>query len=228
MTFDILLPIIGTCIYSYFPKKIVENIPPRFINHFSIVHNLALCIFSFSTFIFLLLTFVRYGIVAEQQYYFSKPHVDTVLYYFYLSKYYEYVDTWILYAKKRDPIFLQKYHHVGAAIVWYLGYVCKFDGTFFASLLNSGVHTAMYFYYFITVVRANIRIRHLKIYITSMQVGQLAYGAFALPYHFYNVESVANRVVICIFDAYIGVLLYLFCQFMVQNYFYKKAIKTSD
>jgi len=222
MPLDILYPLAGTYLYVKFPRKIVENIPERAIVNFSAIHNLVLSMFSICTFIFLMSNLVSYGIVVNRGYYFSKPHVDTVLHCFYLSKYYEYIDTWILYAKKRDPIFLQKYHHIGAVIVWYLGYICKFDGVFFASLLNSGVHTVMYFYYFLTVVNPNAPIRNAKVYITTMQIGQLVYGAFALPCYYYAVERTVNRAVILIFDVYICGLIYLFCQFMIQNYVYKK------
>jgi len=224
MTLDILYPLAGTYLYINFPRKNVENIPGRALVNFSAIHNLILSVFSFCTFIFLMSNLVNYGIVTDRGYYFSKPHVDTVLHLFYLSKYYEYIDTWILYAKKRDPIFLQKYHHVGAVIVWYLGYICKFDGVFFASLLNSGVHTIMYMYYFLTVMNSNAPIRNAKVYITSMQIGQLVYGAFALPFYYYAVETTSNRIVIWIFDAYIGGLIYLFCQFMIKTYVYNKKV----
>lgn len=221
MQFDILYPLLGTYLYINFPKKIVENVSDYAIANFSAIHNFGLSAFSFCTFVFLLSNLVNYGIVTNRGYYFSKPHVDTVLHCFYLSKYYEYIDTWILYAKKRDPIFLQKYHHIGAVIVWYLGYICKFDGVFFASLLNSGVHTVMYFYYFLTVMIPNAPIRNAKVYITTLQIGQLVYGAFALPCYYYKLETANNRFVIWIFDVYIGGLIYLFCQFMIQNYVYK-------
>eukprot|EP01083_Nonionella_stella_P197633 726444_1 len=37
-------------------------------------------------------------------------------YLFYLSKYWEFIDTWIVIARGRRPIFLQEYHHIGAVI----------------------------------------------------------------------------------------------------------------
>eukprot|EP00599_Poterioochromonas_sp_BG-1_P002328 CAMPEP_0173147968 /NCGR_PEP_ID=MMETSP1105-20130129/9440_1 /TAXON_ID=2985 /ORGANISM="Ochromonas sp., Strain BG-1" /LENGTH=193 /DNA_ID=CAMNT_0014062533 /DNA_START=25 /DNA_END=606 /DNA_ORIENTATION=+ len=35
---------------------------------------------------------------------------------FYLSKFYEFIDTWIITLKGREPIFLQTYHHAGIVI----------------------------------------------------------------------------------------------------------------
>ena len=136
-----------------------------------------------------------------------------------MSKYYEYVDTMILYAKKKQPIFLQKFHHVGATFVWHLGYFYEFEGAYFASLINSGIHTVMYGYYFLSLFD-NIRlmINPYKVYITSAQVGQLAFGFVALPLFYYNKETLVIQRVILVFDLYIACLIGLFLQFMVKNY----------
>jgi hypothetical protein len=128
----------------------------------------------------------------------------------------------ILYAKKKQPIFLQKFHHVGATFVWHLGYIYEFEGVYFASLINSGIHTVMYGYYFLSLFD-NIRpyINRYKIYITSAQVGQLAFGLVALPWFYYNKESLINQRVILVFDVYIGCLIVLFLRFMMKNYIKK-------
>jgi hypothetical protein len=170
------------------------------------------------TFSTLLGGLLKYGIVGEHQYYLADGNIKNAVFWFYLSKYYEYMDTFIIYAKQRDTITLQKFHHAGAAVVWHLGYIYNFDGIFFASLLNSGVHSIMYLYYLLSLLRT-IDVRPMKIYITTLQVGQLVYGAWALPYYYYSVETAANKYVIIIFDTYIAVLIYLFCEFMYRTYF---------
>jgi hypothetical protein len=38
---------------------------------------------------------------------------------FYISKYYEFIDTWILIAKGKDASFLQVYHHAGIAFIFW-------------------------------------------------------------------------------------------------------------
>jgi hypothetical protein len=125
----------------------------------------------------------------------------------------------ILYAKHKKPILLQKFHHVGATIVWHLGFVYEFEGVYFASLINSGIHTVMYFYYFLSLFE-NIRpmINPYKVYITSAQVGQLAFGFVALPWFYYNKETLVNQRVILVFELYIACLIGLFLQFMRKNY----------
>jgi hypothetical protein len=124
-----------------------------------------------------------------------------------------------LICKKKDPIFLQKFHHVGATFVWHLGYIYEFEGVYFASLINSGIHTIMYGYYFLSLFD-NIRpmINKYKIYITSAQVAQLAFGFVALPLFYYSKESLVNQRVIIVFDTYIACLIGLFLQFMIKNY----------
>jgi hypothetical protein len=165
----------------------------------------------------------EHNILAGSQYYFQKKGVDTILFWFYMSKYYEFIDTLILYAKGREPIFLQKYHHIGACFMWHLGYVYKFDGILFASLLNSCVHSIMYLYYFCSMFPSlSSKLRKYKIYITTSQMVQLVYGAIALPWFYYNLETKENKIVIVVFDMYIAVLLLLFTRFMMVNYFSKK------
>ena len=213
--FHFLYPVIMNLFYVNVSKKELQTIHPNTICVFSLIHNLFLQMFSVYTFICLSSVLVKNSIVAEQQYYFQMQGVDSLIFWFYISKYYEFIDTFILYAKKRDPIFLQKFHHMGATIIWHLGYVYKFDSIFFASLLNSGVHSIMYLYYFCSMfpILGN-KIRKYKIYITTIQIAQLAYGGFAIPWYYYNIENNSNKCIIIIFDVYIGILLILFCKFI--------------
>jgi hypothetical protein len=55
-----------------------------------------------------------------------------------------------------------------------------------------------------------------------MQIVQLTFGAIALPFFYNCVETQQNKRVICIFDAYIVCLLFLFGKFMLENYFCKE------
>jgi hypothetical protein len=149
-----LYPLLGSILYIYFPKDVVKEINPSIVNAYSIIHNGILQIFSVYVACNLLYALYKYGIETERNYYFQHKHVDNVIYYFYLSKYYEYIDTIILYAKKREPIFLQKFHHLGAVLVWHIGYVNKCEGMVFICLWNAVVHSFMYLYYLLTLFRA--------------------------------------------------------------------------
>jgi elongation of very long chain fatty acids protein 4 len=129
------------------------------------------------------------------------------------------VDTLLIYAKNRDPIFLQTFHHVGAPIVWHLSYVYGCDGGgFFASLGNSFVHSFMYAYYALVLCKVNA-IHRYKIYLTSLQLAQLALGGFLMHINYNTVsESQECRAVITLFNGYICALIYLFVDFMVSTY----------
>jgi GNS1/SUR4 family len=216
------LPVLATRQYLTLPKKTLEKIDPIVLKRLSIIHNLGLHAFSLYTFVNLFSVLLEKGVSSNPGFYFNTTGIRWLLFWFYMSKYYEYVDTMILYAKKKKPIFLQKFHHIGATFVWHLGYIYEFEGVYFASLINSGIHTIMYGYYFLSLFE-NIRpyIHKYKIYITSAQVAQLVFGFGALPWFYYNKESIINKRVIIVFDLYIGCLIILFLQFMFNIYFRK-------
>ena len=212
-------PLLGSVCYLFFPKCLLQDISPTIVKNYAIIHNACLQLFSMYVASSLLYALYTYGIVTERNYYFQHKHIDNVIFYFYLSKYYEYVDTLILYAKNKQPIFLQKFHHLGAVIVWHLGYVNKCEGMLFVCLWNSFVHSIMYLYYLLALLKIDVYI--YRMYITSLQIGQLLSGSILLPYYFYTLESSQNKVVIIFFDVYIVCLLYLFSEFMYKNYLQK-------
>lgn len=221
---NILVPILVANNYLILDSKRFHNFTHNTIYAFSLIHNFGLHIFSLYTFTQLFRVLITNGVSSELGFYFNQPSMRWILFLFYLSKYYEYVDTMILYAKKKQPIFLQKFHHIGATIVWHLGFVYEFEGVYFASLINSGIHTVMYGYYFLSLFK-DIRpmINKYKVYITSAQVGQLVFGFIALPLFYYSKESLVNQRIIIVFDLYIGCLIGLFLQFMIKNYSKKIA-----
>lgn len=50
----------------------------------------------------------KYGVVFKPGYYFQYEDFDRIIFYFYLSKYYEFFDTFLLYMKGKDPIFFNR------------------------------------------------------------------------------------------------------------------------
>ena len=227
----IILPVVATTFYlstSYFLKntfrdpvnqKLVEN--PLY--YFSIFHNAALSLFSGYTCWSLCAILWDQGIIHGHNIYMSHPLTKSLIFWFYMSKYYEYIDTFLIYMKGRNPIFLQKYHHVGAAICWYLCYEYNVDMIIFGTILNSGVHTVMYSYYLMTLLKWNVRT--IRMYITSAQMIQLITGASYSAYYYYPpVETTWNYTIIMFFNLYIYGLLYLFGQFMMENYKSTKSV----
>jgi hypothetical protein len=216
-----IVPGIAIWMYLDMPvwKRELENIPKSFQFRFAIVHNFLLS--AFSGFIFYEVSksiFITHGIIFQHEYFFREPWINTMMWLVYLSKYYEFMDTILLYAAGKKPIFLQKFHHVGAVVIWHLAYVHKCDFIVFVSWLNCGVHTIMYTYYLASLFTKKIP-KLVKQSITSMQIGQLACGPLILPLGYYYTETSENYKILMLFSVYIFALLYLFGEFMVNTYF---------
>ena len=95
---------------------------------FICAHNIILCIFSglcfYRTFPVVASVYYQYGYenaACRQLPNMYAEGTDGVfgywVYLFYLSKMYEFIDTFIVIARGRRPMFLQKFHHVGATLV---------------------------------------------------------------------------------------------------------------
>jgi hypothetical protein len=211
-----LLPVISIASYLAYPKNLRIN--HSLLYSLSIFHNSALILFSAWTFVSISQIICKNGLVFQSNYYFRSKDFDLVIYWFYISKYYEFFDTFLLYLKGRNPIFLQKYHHIGAVICWHLSYVYKVDSIWIPTIANSFVHTIMYSYYLGSLLKIS-RIRFVKKYITLLQLTQLCTPCFICIYYYAPpVESTFNYNIILVFLFYVIGLVALFSQFYYTNY----------
>ncbi|KAJ2901325.1 hypothetical protein GGI21_004711, partial [Coemansia aciculifera] len=71
---------------------------------------------------------------------------------FYLSKYYEFIDTAIILAKGRPAGLLQTFHHSGAVFIMWMGNYVKSPYLAFFVFENSIIHSLMYTYYTLTAL----------------------------------------------------------------------------
>ena len=216
-----LTPLIAIIGYLAYPKHLRIN--PVALYRLSVAHNGFLVMYSAWTFASLSRILYDDGIVFQSNYYFQNKEFDTIIYLFYLSKYYEFIDTFLLYLNGKTPIFLQKYHHIGAVISWHLMYQYKVDMVWMASLLNSGVHTVMYSYYLGCLLKIK-QVRIVKKYITTMQLCQF----FVLYSNFYlyrpPIESWFNYSIISFFATYGLGIIWLFSKFYYDSYVVKERI----
>jgi hypothetical protein len=203
--------LLGILIYISYPKQFSIN--SSLLYYLSIIHNGILIIFSAWTFISLVQILYNNGIVFESNYYFQNPKMDNIIYFFYISKYYEFFDTFLLYLNGKTPIFLQKYHHIGAVICWHLCYYYKVDAIWIATILNSFVHTIMYSYYLGCLLKINY-VRFIKKYITTLQLCQLIFQPLSL--YLYTNEKYYN--ILLFFTMYTIGLVILFSIFYYNNY----------
>jgi hypothetical protein len=211
-----LSPLLAIACYLAYPKQLRIN--PTVLHVLSIAHNGLLVAFNAWTFVSLSQILYTHGLIFESNYYFQNPYFDTVIFWFYISKYYEFFDTFLLYLNGKSPIFLQKFHHIGAVICWHLGYIYKVDAIWIPSIANAFVHTIMYSYYVGCLLKIN-HVRFIKKYITSLQLTQLFFPNFICLYYYAPpIETAFNYNIIKIFVAYVSVLIVLFAQFFYATY----------
>ncbi|KAJ2001180.1 hypothetical protein GGI04_003842 [Coemansia thaxteri] len=138
-------------------------------------------------------------------------------YLFYLSKYYELIDTVIVILKGRKATLLQIYHHAGVIVVMY--YACYYSpaSCVFIVWENAGVHAVMYTYYMLTALGFN---PPGKQYLTSLQIFQFLFGqSFIVVYLLLpSCQSASQRMWLWILTSYLLPLIYMFVQFFTQTY----------
>ncbi|KAJ9054065.1 hypothetical protein DSO57_1025282 [Entomophthora muscae] len=197
---------------------------------FVVLHNALLMVFSFLSFYHS--AWVLSRIVADEGS-FTEKYCDVKGTYwssgffywgwlFYLSKYYEMIDTAIILVKGRIPSLLQTYHHAGAIIGMWFFVSTNSPGLWIFLNLNSFIHTIMYSYYIFTTLGYN---PPGKKYITYMQIAQFFVGSFfAASYLAIPGCTSAMQGYSLIFNlSYVAPLIYLFYQFAQESYNKKKT-----
>jgi len=211
-----LVPVLAITGYLLYPKNLRIN--PKLLYYLSIIHNTFLISFSLWTFISLVYILLINGVVFRSNYYFQINYFDKVIYLFYLSKYYEFFDTFLIYLNGKSPIFLQKYHHIGAVICWHLTYTYKVDCVIISSILNSFVHSFMYSYYLCCLLKIK-QVKIIKKYITILQLIQLTSPIlFSLYFYRPPIETIFNYSLILMSNVYVYILIYLFIKFYKKSY----------
>jgi len=155
---------------------------PEFTNlkTFTIIHNAVMSILSLVMFLGLAyelaVAWSQYGWDLHLAYcdplnVLRTPGVDFWFYIFYLSKFYEYIDTILLILKKKPVIFLHSFHHwVTPIIVWTAAFY-PMAASWMGPISNSFVHIVMYAYY--AMCEFNLD-RSYGSYVTKIQLTQFA------------------------------------------------------
>mmetsp|Transcript_43259 Transcript_43259/g.84785 ORF Transcript_43259/g.84785 Transcript_43259/m.84785 type:complete len:1343 (-) Transcript_43259:236-4264(-) len=141
---------------------------------------------------------------------------------FYLSKMFEFIDTFLLVLSKKKLIWLHKIHHLTTmSLVWHAQHI-NLPSEILCAALNCFVHVIMYFYFARPV-------RSLRSVITTTQITQfvLVLGALVWAATLRNAgtpcqgTSTAEWHGITIY----GVYLFMFANFFVQQYLVKNCKK---
>ncbi|KAJ2362896.1 hypothetical protein H4S01_004568 [Coemansia sp. RSA 2610] len=148
------------------------------------------------------------------------------VYLFYLSKYWELLDTAIILFKGRPASFLQIYHHAGVIVVMYLANYFSSAASIFIVWENAGVHTVMYTYYALTAVGIN---PPGKKYLTTLQIAQFLFGQVFIFIYFGMSECLtpSQNAWLWAMAAYLLPLIYLFVQFFSRTY-RRASLKKSE
>lgn len=212
-------PFIAISLYFNYPKT--YRINSTLLFYLSVLHNSALTIFSAWTFYNMCTILQEHGIVLKANFYFQDEKFRRTMMLFYWSKYYEFFDTFLIYLKGREPIMLQKYHHVGAVLCWHLAYTQRVDCIWIPSIANAFIHTLMYFYYLGTILRIS-QVRFIRQYLTTLQlIQQISTMTLCNYYYTPPNESYKNYCIIIFTNCYNTYLIYLFGKFYLKNYIKK-------
>lgn len=162
--------------------------PNKRLSQLVLLHNAFLAVFSAWSFYHAVTHIIPYFLNGIQQggshgfrnAYCTVPTNDPAglgryVWFFYMSKYYEIVDSVILAAKGKKVSNLQAYHHAGAIAAMWSGTRYSANAVWIFLLFNSGIHTMMYSYYTLSTLRVP-GASALKRAMTTAQIAQLFFG----------------------------------------------------
>jgi hypothetical protein len=149
-------------------------------------------------------------------------------YIFYLSKYYEFLDTVIILLKKRPLIFLHVYHHFITAVLTFVMLDNEVAVQWIAITANASVHVPMYFYYAMSSLGYDV---WWKKYITLFQILQfvtdLSVNSIGFYYHFTTNHACSGSLESWLFgQAILLSFLLLFINFFFSTYKKKGSEKS--
>lgn len=212
-----------TAYQAEFKRLYIINPPYKsFLRTVTILHNSGLIIYSAST-VLLVSNELYHG--REQG-----PYMANLCWLFTYSKIWEFLDTYLILAKGQPTIFLQKYHHIGALLSWWLCCYYNSSQIYKPTLYNACIHTLMYSYYLASLLGHKWTL--IKPYITSLQLLQFIICTldtlrFYIPRlyamnNWTNVLLDGDMLTMTLFYIYVAGLIVLFTRFFVKEYLTKK------
>lgn len=223
-----------------------------------LLHNVFLCVYSVWTFVGMLSTFSRTvaqmrvkthlasrvvnfvhavcdlenGVFQQN----TEDHNLTVYgWWFYMSKFYEVLDTVIILLKGRPLLLLQSYHHAGAMMCMWLGIRYQSPPIWIFVVFNSFIHSLMYCYFSLACLKVRVPVV-VKRCLTSMQISQFVVGGSLAVFHafiFYTdvtgqnfngcIRTSDQALPLFINVAYLAPLTALFAAFYIESYIKRQS-----
>lgn len=151
-------------------------------------------------------------------------------YVFYLSKFYEMLDTAFLVVKRKPVSFLHLFHHLITPILSWAGMSTGTSYQWVATMTNTLVHTLMYYYYTLAALGGK---RWWAKYLTTLQIAQFIFNLLVLlswmPLHLNSPVGCAGSAWswgFCVFV--IASFLLLFTQLYDEKYNTVKRTKKTE
>ncbi|EGW31575.1 uncharacterized protein SPAPADRAFT_62191 [Spathaspora passalidarum NRRL Y-27907] len=156
---------------------------------------------------------------------------------FYMSKFYEVLDTIIILLKGRPSSLLQSYHHAGAMMCMWAGVRFQSPPIWIFVVFNSFIHTLMYFYYTLSCLHIRVPMIFKRV-LTSLQITQFVVGGSLGVVHLFisiidttstdqlrwvNCIATADQTMPLLLNvAYLTPLTALFAAFYIESYLKRK------
>jgi len=141
-------------------------------------------------------------------------------YVFFLSKFYEFIDTYILCLRKKPITFLHCFHHFITAFLCWVGLYSKMAPQWIVISLNGTIHVFMYYYYLAQTLGFDV---WWKKYLTTGQIIQFCLDLIGIGtwwYYFLVEERNCSGNIPSLFFAnfVLGSFLLLFLNFYRKTY----------
>jgi len=180
-----LCAIYVTTVYALYLYKKDRN--PSNVNVFVAIHNFILVVMSASMCLGVLYAIFElvskgattFDLICDEDLKMAKGPVFFWCYMFYLSKYYEFVDTIFIVLKKKELTFLHLYHHCLIVFLTWIGMNTLTTNQWVGVFLNTFVHVCMYYYYFLAAIGKTV---WWKKHLTTMQMVQFCIVVSVLFY----------------------------------------------
>ncbi|EGC28573.1 hypothetical protein DICPUDRAFT_159984 [Dictyostelium purpureum] len=225
--FQIVPTVLAVYLITIFSIKFfMRNRKPFSLKNITILHNIILCLWSLAMCVGIIYEVIKRS-VAEGSPLFTfceaaKGYDNGVSYYwsyiFYISKFYELLDTVIIVLKKKPLIFLHVYHHcIVVWLCWYFLY-SGWNLQLWVVFLNTFVHVFMYYFYFQSARGISV---WWKKYITKIQILQFCCLGVAGVLHVTAINTVGCVTHYPCFAAAYSInfsFLFLFTQFYKKSY----------
>ena len=169
-------------------------------------------------------------------------NLEILGFWFYISKFYEVIDTLVILLKGRPSSLLQSYHHAGAMLCMWAGVRYQSPPIWIFVVFNSFIHSLMYFYFTLSCLHIKVP-QVFKKLLTSMQITQFVLGGSIAVLHSFVWIIDTNKMVspehmelvncigtpekalpLLINVAYLTPLTALFAAFYIESYFKSKKV----